>query len=186
MIENSLSSIRLTSGIYFDLLNPSSYLIYIGDIAGPLSRICRFGGHPPRFYSVAEHCWQCARMAQSLNLPAKALLAVLLHDAAEAFVGDMVTPLKALLPKFSEIEKGIMAAINRRFKIDPSEFSEQIGQIDRHMLFAERNALFPPDNIPWVGEETYGKAKADIYCWAPNVAEAAFLDMYEKIIRYME
>ena len=93
------NTIRLRSGIYFDLADPKPEQIEITDIAGALSKICRFGGHCYRFYSVAEHCYHCSMVAEASPL------ALLLHDAAEAFTGDIVKPLKIMLPEFAAIER---------------------------------------------------------------------------------
>lgn len=95
------NTIRLRSGLYLNLADPRPEQFTFGDIAGALSKICRFGGQIERLYSVAEHCVHCCDLArrEGQNLDTQA--AALMHDAAEAFCGDVVKPLKIMLPRFS-------------------------------------------------------------------------------------
>lgn len=93
------NTIRLRSVRYFDIANPQPDQFTLKDIAGALSKICRFGGHCPRFYSVAEHLVHCAEQAEKDRLPKHTRIAVFAHDFTEAFCGDVVKPLKVLLPR---------------------------------------------------------------------------------------
>jgi uncharacterized protein len=149
------STIKLCSGIYFDLAQPDPCAIQIRDIAGPLSKICRFGAQLPGslFYSVAEHsvnCWQAAREWWPGEPPAF-YRAVLLHDAAEAFIGDMVRPLKELLPAYREIEQRIERAIEQRFAVSFAD--PRIKEVDNALLIAEKRAIWGSDGQAWEGEE---------------------------------
>jgi len=95
-----MSKILLRSGTMHDLLNPAANGDpIIEDIAHALANICRWTGHTSRFYSVAEHCIRAAAIA-----PPECKLHVLMHDAAEAYLGDVATPLKNLLPEYQTIE----------------------------------------------------------------------------------
>jgi hypothetical protein len=78
------SRIKLGSGIYFDLADPRPEQIDLRDIAGALSKICRFGGHCRQFYSVAEHLVLCKHQAERDKLSSAEIKAVFLHDATEA------------------------------------------------------------------------------------------------------
>lgn len=102
------------SGIEFDLLNPQPDMILIEDIAHHLSFLCRFNGATRHFYSVARHCLMAERFVTGQDSNKRRLM-VLLHDAAEAYVGDMVTPLKQLLPEFKKIEQLIQQRIFQKF-----------------------------------------------------------------------
>jgi hypothetical protein len=128
------------SGALHNLLQPDPSLIQIGDIAHHLSHICRFNGGTQHHYSVAEHsirvawylCGRCGSVGRaSLADNEKALLlTALLHDAAEAYLGDCVAPLKKLLPRYREIESWWQAAIAERFDVD-LEYWAPGGAIDR-------------------------------------------------------
>lgn len=90
---------------------------HIEDIAHALSHICRFGGHARGFYSVAQHSLLVADILQSAGRPRHVLFAGLMHDAAEAYVGDIIRPIKIQLAAFVKIESSIVYAINSRFHV---------------------------------------------------------------------
>lgn len=102
--------IRTYTGVAFDVFNPTPEDVLIEDIAHALSHLCRFGGHTARFYSVAEHCLKCTEI-----VPREHQLAALLHDASEAYIVDLPTPLKRILPQYCSIEYGIMELIAEKF-----------------------------------------------------------------------
>jgi hypothetical protein len=173
------NTIKLRSGVYFDLADPDPATIKLPDIAGALSRICRFGGHCWRFYSVAEHSVLCARQARDDGLPNDAVRAVLLHDAAEAFVGDMVQPLKIMMPEYRGVEDRVEAAVAVAFKVDFKRWSTEIKGIDHAMLMAERRRMFESDSVMWTGEETARRISPHIECRDPESAEALFVSMFD-------
>jgi hypothetical protein len=175
------STIRLRSGLYFDLADPKPDQFTLRDIAGALSKICRFGGHLDRFYSVAEHLCHCADQAVSDQLVSADIEAVFMHDAAEAFVGDMVKPLKIMQPAFSAIELKIELVIAKRFGIDFHGARSVINKIDNEMLIAEKRALFPADSVIWRGQDQVRKLDVAFRLWKPNEAESQFMSRAEKI-----
>jgi hypothetical protein len=85
--------------------------IYIEDIAYALSNITRFCGQLP-FYSVAKHSIEVAKL-----LPKQLRLAGLLHDASEAYIGDVITPVKINLPDYKILEKQIMTIIDEKYNV---------------------------------------------------------------------
>lgn len=211
------NTIRLRSGLYFDLANPDPATIRIDDIAGALSKTSRFGGHGdvnwhlpvvtgcwwfPRWldsavgwilgllglsawetnYSVAEHCVLCARQAVADGLPAEAVFAVLLHDAPEAFTGDMVRPFKIMMPQYREIESRVTDAVGFAFGIDFDRWHAQIKKIDNEMVLAERRVLFSPDGVVWVDEATARVLTPEFRCMLPRAAERAFLECYSECV----
>ena len=130
------SFITLNSGRSFDFMNIKSNEICIEDIAHGLSNLCRFSGQTPKFYSVAEHC-----VLASNKVPYKFKFDVLMHDAAEAFVGDMVTPLKARLPGYRAIENEIQFLISNQFGVS-FPLPKEVKQADLRILASERETPF--------------------------------------------
>jgi len=100
-------------GHRFFLTCPRIDDVAIEDIAHGLAYQCRFNGQTREFYSVAQHSLMVMQL-----VPPPLRLAALLHDAAEAYLGDMVKPLKNLFPEFSAIESRVMQIIGQRFDVD--------------------------------------------------------------------
>lgn len=171
------NTIRLRSGHYLDLSNPQENQFTIEDIAGGLSKICRFGGQIDCFYSVAEHAYWCATQAICDGLTRSEVAAVLMHDAAEAFVGDVVKPLKIMLPEFSAVEDRVERAIERKFGVDFQTHKSKIRKIDHEMLIAERRAMFSADDVLWAGESTVRRLVVNFRKWTPSQSEKHFLQM---------
>lgn len=175
------NTIRLRSGLYFNLADPQPDQFTFSDIAGALSKICRFGGQINDFYSVAEHCVHCCRLAERDRLGLMTQAAVLMHDAAEAFCGDVVKPLKIMLPEYAEVERRVEAAVAEKFLIDFEKWADCIREIDRAALIAERNALFPRDGISWAGEESARQVVIDVELWSPSESEFQFTQVAREV-----
>ena len=133
--KQTKSCITTGSGRFFDLLRPEDYDYEINEIATALSHICRYTGHVNRFYSVAEHSVLVSRL-----VPDNLALCGLLHDASEAFVGDVSSPLKKLLPEYSRIEEAIQSAIARHWGL-PYPFPSEIHEADKRMYWQERQSV---------------------------------------------
>lgn len=171
------NTILLRSGIYFDLALPRAEHVRIDDIAGALSKICRYGGQCPRFLSVAEHCCNCYDAALADGLGERIAKLCLLHDAAEAFVGDMVKPLKVMLPDFARIELAVELAIQQAFQLRLNDGDlRAVKRIDMEMLIAERLALWGDDGVVWTGQSEVKVRDLWIEGWEASQAEAQFLD----------
>ena len=106
-----MSAIKTYSGIMFDPLEPNSDLIQIEDIAHALSMLCRANGHFKSFYSVGQHCINCAEEAAVRGYSARVQLGCLLHDGSEAYLSDVTRPVKKALPKYLEIEEPLQNSI---------------------------------------------------------------------------
>ena len=164
------NTIALRSGVYFDFDNPRAEMINISDIGWALSNVCRYGGHCS-FYSVAEHCCYCYDQIE----PRRNLrIAALLHDASEAYVGDMPKPLKNLLPEYSVIEKKIQRLIYVKFGVD-GRYDQMIKKVDRELLKAEKAVLFPRDREVWAGFEDVDEIDVEINFWEPAEAFKQFM-----------
>ena len=169
------NTIRLRSGAYFDFVNPQPDQFTLRDIAGALSKICRFGSQIERFYSVAEHSYWCSIQANEDLFALDTQAAALMHDATEAFIGDVVKPLKIMLPEYGVIEKRMEAVIADKFSIDFARHADVVREIDHAMLIAERRRLFSADNVTWSGEDRIRKIHPAFKCWMPDDAEEMFV-----------
>jgi uncharacterized protein len=128
--------IKTYSGTWFDLADPKPNHVNIVDIAVALSRINRFNGHTIRPYTVAQHSVHCAQM-----LPPGLQLQGLMHDATEAYIGDLTRPLKNLIGVIiKEIEQRVWLAIARKYHL-PAELHADVKRIDDLMLSKEQSAL---------------------------------------------
>ena len=135
--------ILTASGLQFNLLEPDPNLIEIEDIAHALSHLCRFTGHTRKFYSVAEHSLHVACL-----VPPELQLEALLHDAAEAYIGDVSSPLKAQLHEYRNIEFALDQAIRKRFGLPPKQ-SPAVKHADLVMLSTELRDLMPGESHHW-------------------------------------
>ena len=136
-------AITTRSGRQVNLLDPQYSQIDIGDIAHGLAYQCRFNGQTSRFYSIAQHSLMVASI-----LPDHLKMAGLLHDAAEAYVGDVVQPLKVLLPDYQAIENRFAQAIGLRFNVDLDHHPE-VKQADLIALATEKRDLLPREKCTW-------------------------------------
>ncbi len=179
----SSSSIRVANGKYFDFNAPDPELITIENIARPLSRICRFGGHTPRFYSVAEHSSLAAQAATASGCSDEESLAILLHDAAEAFCGDVVKPLKNIIGRaYADVESRVEQAVGLAFGVDFEKHSDIIKKFDMAMLMAELRFFFGDDSFIWDGEKTAKFIFPVFQQWTPTEAEMQFVDHLQCMI----
>jgi hypothetical protein len=171
------NTIKVSAGHYVDLANPDPSTIEVKSIAAALSKVCRFGGHCPKFYSVAEHCIHATTLACSEGYTGDALIAVFLHDAAEAYIGDMVKPLKVTMPQYGEAEQRIEAAIQAAFGVDFTKWMDVIKRFDRAMLKAEKVTMWPEDTEKWAGFSEIEDRVVKFQFWEPSQAEMQFLAM---------
>lgn len=149
--------------------------VHIEDIAHGLAFQCRFNGQTQAFYSVAQHSLLVAGL-----VPARLRLAALLHDAAEAYLGDLVKPLKPLFPEFSKLEGRVMAVIGERFGVagfaDPA-----IKRADLIALATEKRDLMPHSCEPWAALAGVTPVPTRIRPLAPPEAKAAFLERFREL-----
>lgn len=163
--------ILLHSGEYFYFDRPEECSFKIEDIAHALSNICRYGGHCPEFYSVAQHSILVAE-----QVAPKYQLTALLHDATEAFIGDMVKPLKEYLPFYKEYEQKLEALISAKhgcmYPLPP-----QVKYADIQLLVTEQRELMG-NSDPWFGADAEA-LDIRIRPVHPTMAEYAFLQFYD-------
>ncbi|MDO8890711.1 MAG: phosphohydrolase [Sulfurimicrobium sp.] len=162
-------------GNRFYPLEPRIVDVAIEDIAHGLAYQCRFNGQTSAFYSVAQHSLIVASL-----VPDELKFAALLHDAAEAYLGDMVKPLKVLLPAFSDIEDSVTRIIGERFGVD-LQHNPAIKRADLISLATEKRDLMPYSAEPWTYLEGVEPCLEIIRPMAPEIAKQAFLKSFEKL-----
>lgn len=165
-------SILTASGRPFDFVYPTRCQVDILDIAHALSNLCRFNGHTRSFYSVAQHSVMAATI-----VPPEHALAALLHDAHEAYIGDVSTPLKQLVPTYRDIERQIAQRIRGHFAV-PLNLSPEVEHADMVMLATEKRDLMPATDQHWVQLDGIEPLPIRISPQTPERARADFLSMY--------
>jgi hypothetical protein len=159
------------SGLLIDLNKPTVDMICIQDIAASLSKICRFGGHSSAFYSVAQHSCVVAALA-----PEYLCREALLHDATEAYLGDVIKPLKNILgPVYEDLEYEFMKVIIRKFKLDAENLLE-VKAYDKQALTIEHQCYILCDVFPWF--ETMNRVNLNPATWSPGEARGKFMAFY--------
>lgn len=127
--------IRTFTGVYVNILSPTAEMIRIEDIAHALSMQPRFGGHLPVFYSVAQHS-----IAVSGIVGRDDKLAALLHDASEAYLMDIPSPIKKHLSNYHEIEERFMKLISAKFGFE-YPLNDAVKAADKELLELEWSQL---------------------------------------------
>ncbi len=139
----------MLSGRRLDLIDPSPLDIEIEDIAHGLARVARWNGqtHGEHIYSVAQHTLLAEEVARRRvgTLDRRLCLALLLHDAPEYVIGDMISPFKAIIGgAYKEIERRLLTAIHVRFGVPPELPADIVAIIktaDRGAAFLEATLL---------------------------------------------
>lgn len=160
-------------------LTPSD--IDIIDIAHGTSMQCRYNGHVNDFYSVAEHCVHISAAILLATGDKTLALQGLVHDAGEAYTGDMIRPMKNSLKRFYEPwkdvedanEKAICEALGVPYPFDPI-----VKEYDKRIIVNEKTHLFGP-NKPW--DWDYQPLDILIRCWTPKRAKLAYIAQWCKL-----
>lgn len=168
---------QLHSGREFYPLDPHPSEITIGTIAASLSKLCRFNGHCTSFYSVAQHSILVAR-----NMPEEGRLEGLLHDAHEAFIGDITRPMKQALAAhglaLGPIVDRIDAAIATRFGLDFARWRDTIKEVDLRALATERRDLMRPTIGGWEWQPLPEPYPEELRGWEPDTAREGFEQVF--------
>lgn len=176
---NTRPDILTFSGHYFNFLRPDPATIDIEDIAQGLSNVCRFAGQSRRYYSVAQHSVHVAGLVAELGYPHHAL-AGLLHDAAEAYIGDVTRPLKQLLPDYRQIESRVEAAVFARFGL-PAVLQPVVKNADLIMLATEQRDLMAPHDDRWACIYGIAPLSFELQPWSQEYAREVFLQQFQKL-----
>lgn len=166
--------LQTRSGDFLDFRNPDPDTIHIEDIAHALALTCRYNGHTPYPYSVAQHCVLASRMA-----PPGLELEALMHDAQEAYVGDMPSPLKKMLPGYQVVEDMVEYVIRKKYGLSSGGMSRAVKEIDTRMLATEAAAF---KFKLWVSIKNVEPYPAlPIVQWDWTFAKRKFLERFEEL-----
>lgn len=145
-LHNTEPVIRTVTGKFVNVFEPTPDMFCIEDIAHALSNQCRFGGHLPKFYSVAQHSILCAEYVKPEHK-----LAALMHDASEAYLLDIPRPIKLKLVGYAEIEHNLMLCLSEVFGFE-YPLHQDVKIADEIMLTREWNQLMIQDGSFVIGE----------------------------------
>lgn len=166
--------IETFTGKTFYFLDPKPETIDIRDIAHSLAYTCRYTGHSKRFYSVAEHSLYVSYLAANP-------LAGLLHDASEAYITDIASPIKPYLNNYKELEDNLMLRIAGVFGFD-YPLDVDIKDCDATQLKTEAKYLLPSKGLTWAHMyPTKREHGIKPQCMSPEEAEQAFLERFEEV-----
>lgn len=167
--------IQLYSGTGFYPTRPELDRINITDIAHSLALQCRYNGHCKWHYSVAQHSYYI-----SLYLPPELALAGLLHDAHEAYLTDVVKPLKPHIALYKDWERAIDELLEIKFGVNLRH--PLIKEADIRILANERDQIMMPSEWQW-GLTAAPLEGLVIEKWQPEVAEEKFLARFHELYR---
>lgn len=165
--------INTYSGRHFNYDDPRDF--DIRDIAQGLSNICRFTGQLDRFYSVAQHS-----VLVSQNVPPHLALEALMHDGHEAYLGDVNSPLKSMLPDYQSLERRIEVALRIQWGLAPS-MSRAVKRADLMLLATERRDFGFDDGTTWPVLDGIPELVDQIEPLAPAAAHALFMTRYHQL-----
>lgn len=182
--ESYMSTMGTFSGGRFDPLTMTPEDVVLEDIAHALSLLCRGGGQLKYFYSVGQHCINCMKEAKERGWSKRMQLACLIHDASEAYISDIIRPVKVHLSNYMEIEEHIMDKIWRRFGLDDltEEENRRWKQIDDDVLKLELMVLIEGEenavceelrSCPDLSERPWRDVEEEFRDLAENLAETA-------------
>lgn len=146
---------------WVSMAEPDPATINLTDIAHALSNVCRFGGHLPTFYSVAEHSLNVSAQLYRQYGVYQLAMAGLLHDASEAYLGDVIRPLKNLLgDAYRDIERRMEKVIAEAFKVEWNWFEDnRVKHVDQEILAWEmamvRDCYFRTPSEPSVVRQAF-------------------------------
>jgi 5'-deoxynucleotidase YfbR-like HD superfamily hydrolase len=173
--------LQTVSGRWVNPFDPDPDQIELADIARALANQCRFGGHCRTFYSVAQHCVIISELIEQEGGSTEDALTALMHDAAEAYLGDLPHPIKhrsELGTAFREAEEPLERVIRDRFSIAGS--ATAVKRIDRALLATERRA-FSAERWHWPELEGVEPLDLELRAWSPDEAAEAFARRFEEL-----
>jgi hypothetical protein len=183
--------IQTRSGTALNLIDPQPNQVVVDDIAHSLSQLCRFNGHTKRHYSVAEHCVLIAWHLREKGRSPVIQLDGLLHDAREAYIGDITWPMQQALgmsfrARYKEISNKIHEAILSKLGLSDiialRTESHIVKMADLGILIDERDELLGPPPRAWECEDL-GPIGAKPVGWDPDTAKTMWLIALDELLK---
>lgn len=176
--------IETFSGHPIDPLNPEPHRIHYTDIAHALSNQCRFSGHTVKFYSVAQHSVHVSEEVELMGASPEVQMLALFHDASEAYLVDMPTPIKRQMPEYRAAEEKLQTMIERT--LFPTFGQKGVCKSDAHVIIKKadlvllateaRDLMNDPQDwktlqglTPWISQ---------IEAWSPEKSKFEFLTRF--------
>jgi 5'-deoxynucleotidase YfbR-like HD superfamily hydrolase len=160
-------------------LSPSQDEIAIEDVAHSLSQQCRFLGHTDALYTVAQHCVLVSEM-----VPPEDALWGLLHDASEAYLGDLPAPIKrnSQMEFYRIAEERLLACVAQKFGLGP-EMPQSVKRADKVLLATEFRDVTAVDDLDWIIAECGCEPAESLWItpWPPVLAKCRFLARFREL-----
>lgn len=168
------------TGKKFYFSAPTAHMIDIVDIAHALSNLCRYNGHTSSFYSVAEHCiLLCSKYVEENPDDITTARAMLLHDASEAYMCDMPSPIKHSMPQFRDMESRIEPVIFAKYGV-PNPLPRIVKEWDKRICLDERAQLMSSSGHTW-DVDVLPALGVTVRRFAPGAAADNFLTWFKAV-----
>ena len=164
-LRNLDGHMNTVSGVRFNLLEPTPDMIEFRDISAGLAFNAHFNGQSPQFFSVAQHSMMVHNLALEKTGNPELAIVGLMHDAAEAYLGDLIAPLKIMWPGYRELESKVLTAIFEKFGLN-MDLMRDIKEFDLEIQEQEY--------------EQFYKGVNHFHYLAPNAARATFTVAFYK------
>lgn len=177
--NNTDTYIETYTGKHFDFLTPQLDMIDMEDIAHSLSMQCRYTGHCNEFYSIAEHSLFVSDMCSPENK-----LWGLLHDASEAYLTDVASPVKPFLQNYKLMERKLMNKICEKYNIE-LVMPDEVHYYDMVALKAEAYQMTQSKGLDWAianNQTIELKTNVDFDYYTPKQAKLQFLDVFHSLM----
>lgn len=166
--------IETYGGTHFYFLEPTPDMVDIEDIAHALSMQCRYTGHIKHFYSVAEHSVLVSQLARN---PFEGLM----HDASEAYLTDIASPIKPALSNYKNLENGIMNVIAGKYGFN-WPVSEDTKDADAAQLKTEARHLLRSGGRDWLDHFPTRRVRGIVpHCYTPEQAKMRFMERFYEL-----
>lgn len=173
-----MGQIKTYIGKWFDPMEPNIESIDIRDIAHALSLTCRGNGHVKRFFSVGQHCINCALEAEARGYSKRVILGCLLHDASEAYMSDVPRPFKQVLKEYQVAEDKLIDLIYTKYlgRTLSEDEKQLVNRVDDDLLYYDMLEQF---DVQMEGEAPELKIALDYAIVPFEDIERKYIDIFQ-------